>query len=138
MQPTTAIPQVGPAVVGESLYFNGVEQIVDSRYTTEIVKTPIEMFVFLSELFSSFPESSVSLSCVKWKYDKFLFEFIDYEENKRHTVDYPMALHGFGLFWKDRVQTGKFPGDPWDAGNWDSDQLDMLLQLSVFSEIIYG
>lgn len=98
------------------------------------------------ELYQNFPEASAgsALQCVGWKYDAFLFDFLDEETGKRHTVTLAKALKGFRKLVKDVQQRGKlkgcffpasFAGDPCD---WDAIGIDALAQYAVFGEAIYG
>jgi len=95
------------------------------------------------EAYENFPEASMCLVCVKWKYDKFEFVFIDQEENKKHTVGLADALRGLDLFFT-AVDGGKLPGlglpaeYKTDTGLWDASAFDALNQFAIFGEVIYG
>lgn len=97
-------------------------------------------------LYQNFPEASSgsALRCVGWKYDAFIFKFIDEETGKTYTVDLKKAVQGFRKLVKDVQQNGKLKGCGFtpdfavSEDSWDGIGIDALAQYAVFGEAIYG
>lgn len=105
--------------------------------------TALEKEKLVREAYDNFPEASMSLVCVGWKYEEFKFTFIDEEENKKHIVRLKDAMKGLDLFMAS-VSRGELPGLGLpadylkDTGSWDADAFDALNQMAIFGEVIYG
>lgn len=98
----------------------------------------------IREIFENFPEYAYGTCfiCTKWDYRNFLFNFTDTETNKKYTITLDKAIKGFDKLIPD-VLNNKIHlpfGDCgiFDAGNWDSECADVLVQYSIFGEAIYG
>ncbi len=112
----------------------------------EIVFTQEEKEKIVCELMENYPEaSSPSLTCIGWKYKecKFIFEeYVDMGDIKRHTVTKDMLVKGFDIMMKE-IANGHYhhlplTGIVGDLGDWDADDVDALVQFSVFGELVYG
>ena len=73
------------------------------------------------ECFSNFPESSITMDCIKWDYKKFVFIFVD-EDDQRHIVTINKALKGLRLM-KEAVKKGQLRGLSLGM-NWEYDSAD--------------
>lgn len=98
----------------------------------------------IREIFDNFPEYSRGgcLICHAWDYENFEFSFTDTEENKEYGVNLEMVKKGFDKLIPD-ILNGKIylsfdNAGIFDAGNWDSECADALVQYSIFGEAIYG
>ena len=102
---------------------------------------------FIRDCYDNFPEASQSLVCTGWKYKKFLFVFLDpEEEGKEHVIRLADAIRGFRLFVQ-AVDSGKLPGLGLPAdylnledgpGIMDASCFDAMVQMAIFGEVIYG
>lgn len=99
---------------------------------------------FLPELFQNLPEyAKDTFRCTGWDYDGFEFDLIDVEEDKGYVLDREKAEKGFELF-ASMVFDGKLPGlnvsgmNMFDTANWDSYDMDALLQCCLLGDVIYG
>ena len=98
------------------------------------------------DIMDCYPEySSPSLQCVSWKYKDEKFKFVDVEEDKEYTVTIDDVVKAIPVFIIG-VMTGKWKfyglsSDnilELDAGNWDADVVDAVVQLVIFKDVIYG
>lgn len=97
-------------------------------------------------LMENCPESSISMQCEKWGYEKWDYRFRDYEDGKLYKLDKAKIIAAFALFYSDKYPKGleKPPLDDTDAAwdDWelktDADVTDALIQLACFGEVIYG
>lgn len=119
------------------------EQGGEEKARPLVIEVPITD-EFLRGLAENFPEAAqYSLRCLSFNYEKFLFEFLDEEENKEHTLDIEKARRGFEIFAALRIG-GKLPGldlgDAWmtDGGAWDAYAIDAWLQCCLLGEVVYG
>jgi hypothetical protein len=109
--------------------------VLDEKETDQLV----------SEVMESFPEySSPSLRCISWKYKDMIFKFHDVEEDKIYILDAPKLRKGMAKLLQ-MMGDGKLPGisryvmpDVMDAGSWDADAADALVQCAIFDDVIYG
>ena len=98
----------------------------------------------IKEVVQNLPEYSISLQCTEWKYEDCKFSFYDSDTDKDHLINLCMLVRGYGILkklWNDKKAffDGIKSEEDWkDAGNWDADIVDALIQCSIFSEIIYG
>lgn len=85
--------------------------------------------------------STPPMLCVGWDYKRCRFVFHDVEEDIKYNVDMPMLLKGFVKLKKDLL-SGKIKLDIgiviYDAGNWDAEAVDALVQYAIFGEARYG
>jgi hypothetical protein len=98
----------------------------------------------INEVMESYPEASFCLQCISWKYKECRFVFQDQETGKEHLVTLDMLRKGLQLTL-EAFSKGKFPGvakhvmpNFQDAGNWDATAADILVQYSIFGEVMYG
>lgn len=115
----------------------GIRVVITEKHATDMVL----------DCYENFPEASISLDCVSWRYGrgghKFLFKFVDRETGAEHIVTMALAIAGFHVF-VNKVLAGELPGlhlgPKWltDAGAWDGDCFDALLQCAIFHDVIYG
>ncbi len=106
---------------------------------------PQEAEVLVREVMQSYPEYSTPyLVCTSYDYDKGIYEFLDEEEDKSYTLEIEKLKVAVNLLLQF-VGEGKLPGiarsilpDVMDAGNWDADCTDALVQVAIFGEVIYG
>jgi hypothetical protein len=107
---------------------------------------PMTAEQMVRELYKNFPEASSgsALQCVGWKYDTFVFKFLDEETGAKHIVKLAQALRGFDKLVKDVQTRGKLKGCFFKADfaispdSWDGIGIDALAQYAVFGEAIYG
>lgn len=99
----------------------------------------------IAHLTDNLPECSISMDCVKWKYEKREFGFIDNEDGKRYDIGIPELRKGFcALMAKYPAGFPKMPEEnDWESWeDWlcqaDADVVDALVQCAIFGEIIYG
>jgi hypothetical protein len=104
----------------------------------------IDTRTFIKEVVQNLPEYSQSLKCVSWKYDECKFKFYDDEESEFHEVDLEKLCKGYDILkdlWKNKklffygINTEE---EFEDAGQWDAEIMDALIQCSIFGEVIYG
>lgn len=101
----------------------------------------------IREVMESEPEASAGkcLPCVRFDYEKCVFVFLDEEasddqKGKYYTVTMEMLKRGLPVL-VELVLTGKFksPGfAPYDAGTYDGESTDALVQCAIFGKVIYG
>lgn len=98
------------------------------------------------DIMDCYPEySSPTLQCVSWKYKDGKFKFVDVEEDKEYTVTIDDVSKAIPIFiigvmegkWKF---CGLSPDNilELDAGNWDADIVDAVVQIAIFKDVIYG
>jgi hypothetical protein len=98
---------------------------------------------FINELMENQPEYSEGspLQCRKWDYKRCLYEFYDTEEGLNHVVNMKALLKGFELLKRDLL-SGKIKLSIgiviYDAGNWDAEAVDALVQYAIFGKAVYG
>ncbi len=102
------------------------------------------------EIFSNFPECSLSLECRRWRYETFDYVFHDHEEGKTYKVDKAKAVEGVKKYLLYILEGGRASNAPpfanvesrdaWEKWlcNCDADDFDAVAQLAVFGEIIYS
>jgi hypothetical protein len=98
----------------------------------------------IREVMDNYPEaSSASLRCTNWNYNDLKFEFLDCEEDKKYKVDRVNLQAGLKTLLKELAK-GNLPGlsihlgNFKDAGSWDADAADALVQCAIFGGVIYG
>ncbi len=96
----------------------------------------------VSELMENYPEASTpSLTCVGWNYRKceFIFEeYADIGNIKQHTVNMEMLVKGYDIMMKEIAAGHYLLTGFMDLGNWDANDVDALVQYSLFGELVYG
>ncbi len=102
----------------------------------------------VKELMENYPEySSESMQCVGWKYDEMIFHFNEYNgaQVHRHRVTEDMLLKGMDILLEKMKNKKYFNNGPIDLpgyienlGCWDANDVDALVQCSVFGDILYG
>jgi len=114
----------------------------------KIVNTeiPDDVFEQLAEdIFSSFPEYSGVMRCVRWKYLLNEFSFVDEgDDNKRYNLTETDMRKGLRLFLEMKLK-GELPGvlqgipeDEWtDAGHYDQTAALAVVELACFGEVRY-
>jgi hypothetical protein len=94
---------------------------------------------FVKELLENLPGYSLSLYCTKWKYEKSEFHFVDDEDGKEYDLTLDKAVEGFEKYMKSDMwlrrhsQLGLL-----DSGAYDADDVDAIIQLAIFGELVYG
>jgi len=99
-----------------------------------------------NDIMQNYPEySSPTLECTHWKYTEGKFKFLDVEENKTYDVTIDDIIKALPKFIDGVLKgTWKFYGMDGtqvlclDAGDYDSDMTDAVVQLAIFNDIIYG
>lgn len=110
----------------------------------EIKVTDQEAEAFVKSAFQNFPEASngSALVCIGWKYELFIFKFMDQETGKKYTVTLPKAVKAFkkalALIAAGKLFIGVEAQDLLDDGAWDAIGFDALAQLACLGEVIYG
>lgn len=100
-------------------------------------------------IFDNYPEAGagMSLRMTSFHYAKkgddhyaWPLSFEDVEADKRYKLTMPMAKRGLKLFFKKVIsgQYAIFSGALTDAGNYDADAADAVLQCALLGDIIYG
>lgn len=80
---------------------------------------------------------------VGWNYKENIYKFHDPEEDAYFELDMPTMVIGLQKIVQDAME-GKLPGikkrlgQMDDAGEWDAWDIDLLIQYSIFGEIVYG
>lgn len=95
----------------------------------------------LDDIFQNYPEysSGNALKCTDFDYAGFKYEFIDTEDGKKYTLTLKKARAGFALLLDTLInQPDQVGFNPFDPSEYDCGQTDMLLQLSLLGEVIYG
>lgn len=99
----------------------------------------------VKELMENCPEYSMSLQCTDWDYENCVFEFYDEEDDKAtYVLDLDKLVDGYKVFVNLIRQKKLFVGidikdiNNFDAGNWDVEAVDALIQCAIFGEVIYG
>lgn len=95
------------------------------------------------EICENLPEYSYSLQCHAWDYDNNTFRFYDPDERKTYVLTMKELLRGYvkylNLVYAHRERNGRnaieLASDP---GQWDSNDVDAMIQMAIFGEIIYG
>jgi hypothetical protein len=98
------------------------------------------------DIMENYPEySSPSLQCISWKYKDGIYKFIDEETEKTYTVTIGQIEKTLPKFIQGVMEgRWKFYGLnadnilEFDAGSWDADIVDGVVQLAIFGDIIYG
>lgn len=111
----------------------------------QIVLTAKERDTLISEVMQNFPEaSSYSVVCQDFDYDRNEYKFLDAESGKVYKIGMPQLRDGMDKLMQIMSQ-GELKGiscyvlpDVLDAGNWDADAADALVQCAIFKEVIYG
>ena len=99
-----------------------------------------------NDIMENYPEYSSSyLQCVSWKYKEGKFKFINDEDGKTYTVTTEQVEKALPKFIQGVFENKwKFCGLSadnileFDAGDWDADIIDGVVQLVIFNDIIYG
>lgn len=99
----------------------------------------------IDDVMANYPEAGAGspLKCTHWKYADVEFEFHDVEEDKHYKVTATKLRKGLKILLK-MVMDGKLPGleitagNFQDAGNWDANCSDALVQCAIFGDVIYG
>ena len=98
----------------------------------------------LEEVVQSLPEYSISLKCTDYNYKECEFSFHDDETDKDYLINLSMIVKGYGILkklWQNKkifFDIMKSEEDWSDPANWDADIVDLLVQCSIFNEVIYG
>ena len=99
-------------------------------------------------IMENFPEASecCSLKCTKWKYEAWLYEFVDEED--RYTIGKKELLNVFPLIFTAKWPKGLTQPPITDLSNWetwnewlcqcDATDFDAFVQLACLGEVIYG
>lgn len=100
----------------------------------------------VADIMANMPDCSLSMDCVRWKYELMEFSFIDHEDGERFNLDEAKLVAAFPLMFTDKWPKGlqKPPvsteWDDWET--WlcqsDADSFDAFVQLACFGEVIYG
>ena len=99
----------------------------------------------IDDVMSNYPEySSPSLSCYGWKYKECVYLFEDREEDTQYKLTRVELRKGLEVMF-NLMAAGELPGiarnvmpDFQNAGNWDMDAADALVQCAIFGEVRYG
>lgn len=98
------------------------------------------------DVMENMPEYSINLDCIGWKYNECRYTFRDTDDKKTYVLELPQLLKGLDLI-KDARSKGQFRGlfpfnasdeDFYDAGTWDAEAGDVLVQMAIFGKVIYG
>lgn len=99
------------------------------------------------DIFENFPEYSAGgcMTCTRYKYEAMEFTFIDEETDHTHILDKEKIRKGMRKFLEAKYR-GEFPGilsgipqDEWmDAGHYDAYDVQAVVQMACFGEVIYG
>ena len=103
----------------------------------------------VKELMENMPESSVSMGCIRYKYEKMSFTFVNYEDgNKLYILDKSKLVSTFPLMFTDKWPKGCTPlpteklneYETWN--DWlcqaDGNDFDSFVQLACFGEVLCG
>jgi hypothetical protein len=113
------------------------------KMVTFNIKKEIDIIKFTYEVFQNFPECAMCLQCTYFNYDKMIFRFYDYENNKEYELTSKKIEEGTVKFI-NYILEGKYPGlvrtpeDIFDESNWDGCVTDACMQTCIFGEAIYG
>lgn len=96
----------------------------------------------LGDILQCLPEYSVSMRCTHWKYVDSVFEFVDDEDGSGYTMTFDMAWAAWQK-WLDLVADGKLHygismDGLMDAGNYDANMVDDIVQIACLGEVTYG
>ena len=100
----------------------------------------------ISEIMQNYPEASASyLQCTSWHYKECRFTFQDMETGCAYKLDKPRLVGALETMLNDMFTKNALPGirkyvmrDFTDAGNWDAEATDALVQYAIFGKVIYG
>ena len=103
----------------------------------------------VKELTDNFPEYAREehIYCTGWKYDEDVFTFqvenLETQEHEEKVISSKDLSKVFPLFFMSVVAgeldvSGIDLENIWDAGSWDADALDCMLQLYFYGELVFG
>lgn len=90
----------------------------------------------LKNVLLNLPEYSISFRCLKFDYEKHVYQLYDAEEGRLHTITLPIVHKAFERMMRGRLsrvprRDEYFGLDVFDPGEWDAPMLDGLLQEAV-------
>lgn len=98
---------------------------------------------FLRDVLENLPEYAVSFACERYDHKRTLYQLRDLATDTVYVLTLPRALRGFNKLTR-KIEAGQLhftglgPDYKVDAGQWDADAVDALLQTSVLGEVVYG
>ena len=113
--------------------------------TFKVTKTQREIQEFAIEVFANFPDFACygHITCTKWNYNDNEFTFCELVDeydmtSKEHEVGIHDMVRGAILFIQFSLDKGRSLEDVMDPCNFDAEDADILLQLLLLGDIIYG
>lgn len=105
---------------------------------------PEQIEIVVRSIMYNFPEASICMGCVGWKYEPLEFSFMD--AGRRIEVTKDQLLAAFPLIRSEKWPKGCTPAPALDTPeawnewlcNSDATDYDAFLQLAIFKEVIYG
>lgn len=98
----------------------------------------------LKSILENLPQYSYShLACHGWDYEKMEFDFTeDTEDGKdgqvEHTLTFDKAWAGFQKWLDAEIGGGNNLAGLGDAGNYDKNMVDEIVQYALLGEVVYG
>jgi hypothetical protein len=94
------------------------------------------------QVMQNLPEYSLNFDVDDFDYTACEFLLVDYEEHKRHLIDFNKLVNAAKLM-HNKIELGElFSGmtmyEFWDPSYWDAEITDALLQLAIFKDVIYS
>lgn len=105
------------------------------------IQLEFDMTDTMKEVLENLPEYAPPyLPCINWDYNNLAFTFLvpnEDDEDTAKTETITLADLKPGLILMAKEDRLKLPYHL-DSGNWDSDDMDVLLQYVLLGDIIYG